>query len=159
MRAARLPAESKDPLPLRTATGLDRNSHANVSPISLSIKKASGFNPVARTHFLPATRILTTESRQLFSPLPFRFILNAVSAVRSVVIRQPSVRRWRRPRLSHPALRISRSRQLPAPGICPAEFCNRRISITLLKRLWNRWCRRFRIDRTAHNFLLQKKYL
>ncbi len=40
----------------------------------------------------------------------------------------------------HSALRSSRSRHLPTFRIRSSQICHRRISITLLKRLWNRWC-------------------
>jgi hypothetical protein len=90
------------------------------------------------------------------STFPFGLVLDSVSAVSRVVIREPRVSRRRRTRLSHSALRRSRRRQLPATGIRPSKLCDRWIPVTLLKRLWNRWCCRFRVNRTAHDLLLNK---
>jgi hypothetical protein len=67
MRAARLPAESKDPLPLRTATGLDRNSHANVSPFARN-KKGPRLNPTALTHFSQPLAYCRLKPDSFFQP-------------------------------------------------------------------------------------------
>src|ERR1700730_15914527 len=106
----------------------------------------------------PPSPVLSSAARCLTpsSPCSFRLVLNFVSAVSCVIVRQPRVGRRCRTGLCHSALRRCRRRQLPASSLRPSQLCDCRISITLLKRLWNRWCCCFRINRTAHDLLLRK---
>jgi hypothetical protein len=98
--------------------------------------------------------LLERELQRPKLSLSFSFVLNPIRDVSCVIVLQSSIRRDCRPRLLHHALRGRRGIDLPTPCSSSAPFRNRRVSVTLLKRLRRGWLCRFGVDAVAHDVLL-----